>query len=82
MLTDTRFSGLPANQRANVFSCILQPMKVEERNSILVQYMCILDWWLAVLNFISKDSENPRHSHPVRGGPGGQEGDHQERGAD
>ena len=85
LLTDTRFSGLPANQRANVFSCILQPMKVEERNSILqaevhyrstkdvtrftillnnMRLMCILDWWLAVLNFISKDSENPRHSHP------------------
>ena len=83
LLTDTRFSDLPVNQRANVFSCILQPMKVEERNSILqaevhyrstkdvnrftillnnMRLMCILDWWLAVLNFISKDSENPRHS--------------------
>ena len=85
LLTDTRFTGLPANQRANVFSCILQPMTVEERNSILqaevhyrstkdvtrftillnnMRLMCILDWWLAVLNFISKDSDNPRHSHP------------------
>merc|ERR1719232_1634655 len=83
LLTDTRYTDLPANQRANVFSCILQPMKVEERNSILqaevhyrstkdvnrftillnnMRLMCILDWWLAVLGFISKDSENPRHS--------------------
>ena len=83
LLTDTRYSDLPANQRGNVFSCILQPMKVEERNSILqaevhyrstkdvnrftillnnMRLMCVLDWWLAVLGFISKDSENPRHS--------------------
>ena len=83
LLADTRFNDLPANQRANVFSCILQPMKVEERNSILqaevhyrstkdvnrftillnnMRLMCILDWWLAVLNFISKESENPSQS--------------------
>ena len=81
LLTDTRYTDLPANQRANVFSCILQPMKVEERKSILqaevhyrstkdvnrftillnnMRLMCILDWWLAVLGFISKDCENPR----------------------
>jgi len=35
LLLDTRFTDLPANKRANVFTCILQPMKVEERNSIL-----------------------------------------------
>ena len=29
-----------------------------------MRLMCILDRWLAVLNFISKNSENPRHSHP------------------
>ena len=83
LLTDTRYNDLPANQRANVFSCILKPMKIEERNSLLqaevhyrstkdvnrftillnnMRLMCILDWWLAVLAFISKDTENPRHS--------------------
>ena len=85
LLTDTRYTDLPANQRANVFSCILQPMKVEERKSILqaevhyrstkdvtrftillnnMRLMCILDWWLAVLGFISKDCENPRQVCP------------------
>ena len=85
LLTDTRFSDLPVNQRANVFSCILQPMKVEERNSILqaevhyrstkdvnrftillnnMRLMCILDWWLSVLNFISKDTDNPSQPSP------------------
>ena len=29
-----------------------------------MRLMCILDWWLAVLNFISKNSENRIHSHP------------------
>ena len=80
LLLDTRFCDLPANKRANVFSCILQPMKVGERKSLLqaeihyratkdvnrftillnnMRLMCVLDWWLALLGFISKDTANP-----------------------
>jgi len=85
LLLDTRFSDMPANKRANVFTRILQPMKVEERNSLLqaeihyratkdvnrftillnnMRLMCILDWWLTVLGFISQDTENPRPVQP------------------
>merc|ERR1719427_1705817 len=81
LLRDTRYTDLPANKRVNVFSCILQPMQLEERKSLLqaevhyrstkdvnrftillnnMRLMCILDWWLAVLSFITKDTENPR----------------------
>lgn len=80
LLHDTRYIHLPANKRANVFSCILQPMKVEERKSLLqaeihyratkdvnrftillnnMRMMCIFDWWLTLLAFISKDSPKP-----------------------
>ena len=80
LLTDTRFTDMPANKRANVFTRILQPMK-GERTSLLqaevhyrstkdvnrftillnnMRLMCVLDWWLQVFGFISKDSENPR----------------------
>ena len=85
LMLDTRYSDLPSNQRANVFSCILQPMKVEERKSLLqaevhyratkdvnrftillnnMRLMCVLDWWLAVLGFISKDTPNPGPETP------------------
>ncbi len=80
LLSDLRFVDWPANKKTNVFSQILRPMEVAERNNPLqaevhfratqdanrftillnnMRLMGIFDWWLAVLDFISKSAEDP-----------------------
>ena len=76
LLSDLRFADCPMNKRSNVFTQILQPMRINgERQSLLqaevhfrltpdtnritilvnnMRLMGIFDWWLAVLDFISK----------------------------
>ena len=81
LLSDLRFTDCAANKRSNVFTQILLPMQVQERNNPLqaevhyrstpdtnrftilvnnMRLMGIFDWWMAVLDFISKSADNPR----------------------